>query len=210
MRRLIVEPPLPMEEASAWATAEERAAAARFAPARAAEYLGWRAIVRRELGSGTAIAYDAVGAPVLPDLPYFLSVSHCRTHLAVTLSERRCAVDIERFDRNFGRIAHRYLTPAEVQLGAGDPRFGAVAWCAKEALYKYAGVRGCDLARDLRIDTIDFPAAAEATEAAVETTGTIRAHCEGVARQGVAEAARRELALSFRCTEDYAVVFLLE
>ena len=156
MRRLIVEPPLPCEEASAWAAPEELATAAGFAPARAREYLAWRAIVRREVGRDARIAYDAVGAPVLENYPYRLAVSHCQGRVAVGISDRPCAVDIERLDRNFGRILSRYLTPDEQRLST-HPHFPAVAWCAKEALYKYAGRRELDLLRDLRIERIFFP-----------------------------------------------------
>ena len=157
MRRLFVEEPLPLAEAAAWATPEELTAAAGFAPARAREYLAWRAIVRREVGRDARIGYDAVGAPVLENYPYRLAVSHGAGRVAVGISDARCAVDIERTDRNFSRILSRYLTPEEQQLST-HPHFPAVAWSAKETLYKYAGRREVDLLRDLHIEGIAFPA----------------------------------------------------
>ena len=49
--RLLVEPPMGADEAARWTTPEERAEAAAFgSERRRAEFLGWRAIVRRELG----------------------------------------------------------------------------------------------------------------------------------------------------------------
>lgn len=225
MRRLIVEPIAPAEASLRWATGEERAAAARFAPARAAAYLGWRALVRRELGARTAIAYRETGAPILPELPYSISVSHCRDRIAVMIADTRCGVDIERLDRRFAAILHRYLSPAEQQL-SDDPRYTAVAWCAKETLYKYAGVQGADLLRDLCIDAVRFPERGPApaddavhAEAAdgvllppgeLWSFGTIRAHCERVAQQETAAEACRELTLRFGCTEHHALVWLPE
>lgn len=155
---LIIEAPWPEGEAAAWATAEERAAAAAFgSERRRREYLTWRALVRRELGRDVHIAYDAVGAPVLENRPEYLSVSHCDGRVAVCLSLRRCAVDIEPVTRNFGRVLSRYMTPEEQAL-ADDPLLPAAVWCAKETLYKYAGRRELDLLRDLRITEADLAA----------------------------------------------------
>ena len=155
---LIIEALWPEGEAAAWATAEERAAAAAFgSERRRREYLTWRALVRRELGRDVHIAYDAVGAPVLENRPEYLSVSHCDGRVAVCLSLRRCAVDIEPVTRNFGRVLSRYMTPEEQAL-ADDPLLPAAVWCAKEALYKYAGRRELDLLRDLRITEADLAA----------------------------------------------------
>lgn len=155
---LIIEAPWPEGEAAAWATAEERAAAAAFgSERRRREYLTWRALVRRELGRDVRIAYDAVGAPVLENRPERLSVSHCDGRVAVCLSLRRCAVDIEPVTRNFGRVLSRYMTPEEQAL-ADDPLLPAAVWCAKETLYKYVGRRELDLLRDLRITEADLAA----------------------------------------------------
>lgn len=155
---LFIEAPWPESEAAAWATPDERAAAAAFgSERRRREYLTWRAIVRRELGRGVRIDYDGVGAPVLEDRAEYLSVSHCDGRVAVCISAGRCAVDIEPVTRNFGRVLSRYMTPEEQAL-ADDPQLPAAVWCAKETLYKYAGRRELDLLHDLRILEADFAA----------------------------------------------------
>ena len=142
-------------EIAAWTTPEERAAAAAFAPRRRDEWLSWRAVVRRELGHDVRIDYNALGAPCLPDGEACLSVSHCRGSIAVALAERPCAVDIETLARDFRSVAPRYLIPEE-QMLSDDSHWLAVAWCAKETLYKYAGRRELDLLLDLRIEKVDF------------------------------------------------------
>lgn len=154
--RLRIEP-LPEEaEGARTATAAERASAEALAAGqRRREWLAWRAIVRRELGD-VEIGYNQTGAPVLVgknDL--YISVSHCRGWVAVCISTHRCAVDIELQSRNFERAAPRFLTDEERALG-DHPLLAAVVWCAKEALYKYAGEPGLDFRRDLRIEGIDF------------------------------------------------------
>ena len=75
-------PPLTAEESARWTTSEERAAAAGFvSERRRAEFLTWRAVVRRELGDDVGIAYDALGAPVLTNRAVHISVAHCGLRL---------------------------------------------------------------------------------------------------------------------------------
>ena len=156
--RLCIESPKPEDETSFWTTDEEVAQAAAFrSERRRREFLTWRAIVRRELGRDTRIAYNGLGAPILPDGEAFVSVSHCPGRVAVFLSPKRCAVDIEPADRDFTRAASRFLTPSEAVL-ADDPRWPGFAWCAKETLYKYAGGRHLDFREDLRILSVDLAA----------------------------------------------------
>lgn len=218
MKQLFVEAPLPLEEAAQWATDEERATACNFAAAREREYLAWRAIVRRAIGRDAIIAYNSVGAPILTNYPFRITVSHCRGRIAVGISDRPCAVDIERTDRNFRRILSRYLTPEEQQLSA-HPLFPAIAWCTKETLYKYAGRQSLDLLDDLHIDEVSFseadarPQLHEVLSCPVDLEpnfhrdiasdrwcGTLLAHCTGTDPK----------TLHFYRTEEFIVVFLFE
>ncbi len=218
MKRLYIEAPLPIEEAARWATDDERAAASHFADARKREYLAWRAIVRRAIGRDALIAYNSVGAPTLTNYPFRITVSHCRGRIAVGISDRPCAVDIERIDRNFQRILSRYLSPEEQRLSA-HPLFPAIAWCAKETLYKYAGRQGFDLRDDLHIDGISFseaearpmlheilPCTADGEPtlyrdvASDSCCGTLLAHCTGISPK----------TLYFYRIEGFIVVFLFD
>ena len=156
--RLLVEPPMGADEAARWTTPEERAEAAAFgSERRRAEFLGWRAIVRRELGMQVRIGYDAAGAPVLTGSDCCISVAHCADRIAVCISPKRCAVDIEPASRDFSRAESRYTTPSERAL-SDDPLLPGIVWCAKEALYKYSGRRELDFRKDLRIGSADLAA----------------------------------------------------
>lgn len=157
IRRLIIEEPMCEQEAAAWATPEELASVEAFAPARRREYLAWRAVVRREMGRDIRIGYNEVGAPVIFDRMAYLSVAHCRERIAVCISDARCAVDIESESRDFSGVVARYMTAAEQRLAA-DPLLPAAVWCAKEALYKYAGKKKLDLLRDLHVVQADLAA----------------------------------------------------
>ncbi|WP_290534394.1 siderophore synthetase phosphopantetheinyl transferase subunit [Alistipes sp.] len=158
MNRLLTAQPEQPAALDGWITADELTAAAAFgSERRRREYLTWRAVVRRTLGRDVRIGYDANGTPQLFGLSLHLSVSHCADLVAVALSEAPCAVDAEPADRDFSRVQSRYLTPFEESLSA-DPLWPAVAWCAKETLYKYARRRELDLCRDLRLVGADLAA----------------------------------------------------
>jgi phosphopantetheinyl transferase len=128
-------------------------------PQRRAERLSWRAVLRSAEAEGIIIEYDQQGAPIIKNSQYkHISVSHCRDCVAVLLSARECGVDIECRDRRFSAIAERYLTEEE-HLVASKANFDrqtflALAWSAKEALYKMLRREGVDLCRDLRIVAI--------------------------------------------------------
>lgn len=130
-----------------------KAAASLCAGRRRQEFLAWRSLVRRELGA-VGIGYASTGAPQLAD-GGGLSVSHCNQYVAVCLADGPCGVDVECLDRNFSRIASRYASAGELALD-DDPRLPAALWCAKEALYKFAGRTGLDLRHDLHIAEVDF------------------------------------------------------
>ncbi len=118
------------------------------------EVLAWRAIVRRELGENIAITYDEYGAPQV-DMPNtYISISHNKDSVAVLISDRACAIDIEEVSRNFRKVASKYLSDNE-QAIAEQYDLYAEMWSAKEALYKYYKKGGLDLVKDIVIREYD-------------------------------------------------------
>jgi phosphopantetheinyl transferase len=165
MNRLIIRAIEPYADAMAHATEEDRTEAMRrySGEVRRAEWLTWRNAVRQCLGE-VAIGYDALGVPVILDspTPIYISVSHCRSHIAVALSDTPCGVDIEWSKRDFERSASRFLSLGERMMEFNYPDLMAgAAWCAKEAAYKYycsLGKQYPDLLRDLRIEECNLTA----------------------------------------------------
>ena len=173
---LLIAPVGELEELEREATAEELLSLEGItSPQRRAERLSWRRALRKGVSEGpdkgpseevsevpsgaVVIEYDQHGAPVIKNSQYkHISVSHCRDRVAVLLSARECGVDIECRDRRFSVIAERYLTEEE-HLVASKANFDrqtflAIAWSAKEAVYKLLRREGVDLCRDLRIVAI--------------------------------------------------------
>lgn len=175
---------------------EDAAEARRFGSVkRRCQRLAWRAALRSELPR-VQVGYESDGAPVL--LPGsavsqggngFIGVSHTDGIAAVIYDpESPCAVDVERLDRRFARIASRYISERERSLAAPDDSlFEAVCWCAKETLYKYARREGASFLDDLRLLQYD------------------RFGDEGTMSGVVADG--EELSLSFFTFRDCAVVY---
>lgn len=152
--RLLIEPLHTVEELRAEVPARDLEAVASYTAGRQREYLTWRALLYRELGGPVTVVYAPTGAPqVVGTCPQVhIAVSHGAGRVALCISPRPCAVDIERLDRHFERIVGHYLTDDERRLGeASCPHFLAVAWAAKETLYKLSGRSGLSLTRDLHL-----------------------------------------------------------
>ncbi len=148
---ILIAPIGDLAELTAQATPADISAVAGSSPKRQREQLTWRNMVRKALAiTNNSISYNAVGAPQIDNSEHFISVSHSSSLVAVIISPKRCAIDIERLDRNFGSVASRYISPAESEL-SGDPQLPAALWCAKESLYKFAGRKELDLLRDIKV-----------------------------------------------------------
>ena len=155
MSSLYIVPIASEEELRREAAAEDLEVVAHFASEhRRREALAWRGVVRHELGNDCKIGYDECGAPIVDTAECEISVSHCDKFVAVLISDRHCGVDIESLDRNFARIASRYMSDEEKSL-CSDERWSAMAWSAKEALYKLHRKGGIDFLKDIKIVSYD-------------------------------------------------------
>ena len=160
---VIIDSIAPLETLEAEASEQElKAIEGISAPSRRAERLAWRRALSRVAGRSVAIDYTPQGAPILTEQITIenshythISVSHCRDKVAVMLSEYPCGIDIEQLTRDFSRISARYITSEERALCHSE-EFEAIAWCAKEALYKLAQTEGLDFRRDIIIEAIDL------------------------------------------------------
>jgi phosphopantetheinyl transferase len=106
--------------------------------------------VRRELGDEVKIFYDEYGAPGVNTPNTYISISHSRGRVAVLVADRPCAVDIECANRDFRKVACRYLSDEEITI-AEEYDLYAEMWSAKEALYKYYRKGGLDLVKEIVI-----------------------------------------------------------
>jgi len=118
----------------------------------------------------TSIYYKPTGAPMLTNSSLNVSISHTDNYVALYTASHKCGVDIELLSRNAEKIARRFTSHTEVDIARKllpeNPHL--LIWCAKETLYKAAGIDGAEFLKDLIItgsnndDTITATAFEEA------------------------------------------------
>jgi len=121
------------------------------APARKAEWLAVRLLLREMLGFETPIAYRANGAPYLPESDYNISISHTKTYAAIILSRNYVpGIDIERRAERINRVRTRFLSKFELEwLENSNTDALLVAWSAKETVFKMTEKSASDFRRDI-------------------------------------------------------------
>ncbi|MFR9523621.1 MAG: 4'-phosphopantetheinyl transferase superfamily protein [Rikenellaceae bacterium] len=115
----------------------------------------WHTLARQILQQPTAqFEYNTLGAPCIVASNLHISVSHSTTLVAVIIGPTRCAIDIEALERNFERVAPRYIDPTEQSLCTHKTSL-AQLWSIKECLYKYCGTQPLDMVKDVRVLTLE-------------------------------------------------------
>ncbi|MFR9503387.1 MAG: 4'-phosphopantetheinyl transferase superfamily protein [Rikenellaceae bacterium] len=145
-----------LEELLTEAPQEDLAAIAQSCHKRQREQLTWRRMVRKHLAPHIiSITYNEAGAPQIGS-ELHLGVSHSASLAAIIISHRPCSIDIEALDRDFSKVAPRYITPSEALLREDSDKehLQPLLWSAKETLYKYANCKELSLLDDIRIHEI--------------------------------------------------------
>lgn len=101
------------------------------------------------MGEEVAIEHDSQGAPYIPGRrSLHISISHCRTAVAVAVSEsRRVGIDVESRRKVSASLMERVCTADELAAvqSAADPTMAFLRfWVRKEAVLKMrgTGIRG--------------------------------------------------------------------
>lgn len=123
---------------------------------RRCEWLAWHVVLQKYVGRELRTVYNDLGTPVIPDSDYRISVSHSGGYIGLYVAKSSCGIDIDSRGRNFLNVAPRISSPEEMLLAdEQNPNdFLSLVWCAKEAVYKYAGVAGLDLIADIAVTEI--------------------------------------------------------
>ncbi len=106
-------------------------------------------MLREVLGDGAGLSHRADGSPVAVGEWREISVSHCAGMAALAVGgTSRIGVDIEMPRPTLMRVARRFLSERELELWTSMADL-LRAWTIKEAMYKAAGERGVDFAREV-------------------------------------------------------------
>lgn len=127
------------------ATARFAAAGTRYEIEQAAKM----AIVAEVFGP-LELCHRADGSPFIPGSGASISVSHCQTLVVLAADRlgRNIGIDCETSSRGaqLGRVATKFLSPAQSLAWGTDEKHLLRAWTLKEAFYKAARIPGLSLA----------------------------------------------------------------
>jgi len=102
------------------------------------------------------IGKDEHDKPRIDGNKYFFSISHSWPYIAAVIDPvNEAGIDIQTWRRNMERIQHKFLSLDEQEFFNNDPKLLTMAWCAKEAAYKWNGRRGVEFIEHLPIQYFD-------------------------------------------------------
>ncbi len=102
-----------------------------------------------------SIGKDEHDKPRIEDNEYYFSISHSWPYVAAMIDpHNEAGIDIQTWHHNIGRIQDKFLSEAEQKLFHNEQLI-TLAWCAKEAAYKWNGKRGVDFIEHLPIEYFD-------------------------------------------------------
>jgi 4'-phosphopantetheinyl transferase len=98
------------------------------------------------------IRKDEHDKPRVHDDHLYFSISHSWPYVAAVVdTHNEAGIDIQTWHANILGIQHKFLDPREQRFFLDDERLVTLAWCAKEAAYKWNGRRGVDFIEHLPI-----------------------------------------------------------
>lgn len=127
-------------------------------------------------GHHEELAHHSDGRPYLVDAEVNVSISHAGNLVALGLDSRGdIGVDVERLERNFSSVATLYLSKAELGwMNRESSRSMALAWCAKESIYKLPWQSPKDAVRGICLMPFAEPAPNGRLEVRVDDSGEER------------------------------------
>ncbi|SFF07727.1 4'-phosphopantetheinyl transferase family protein [Sunxiuqinia elliptica] len=117
------------------------------------EWLAIKMLLKHIGCTNLSISYNTKGQPEIAHPLYkSVSISHSNQLAGILLHKtQQIGLDIESIERNFKAIERKYLSEQEVELTRKHPDYHCLFWCAKEAIYKMAGVAGIHFAEQIAL-----------------------------------------------------------
>jgi 4'-phosphopantetheinyl transferase len=115
------------------------------AEVRKKQWLAYRILIRNLLKpEDFPVEYNEAGKPFLAGSDYHISVSHTEDLAGVIISKNgRVGIDLEMVKPRIDKVKEKFMNEHELaSLEQGrELEQMTLAWCAKEALYKFCGIR---------------------------------------------------------------------
>jgi phosphopantetheinyl transferase len=99
------------------------------------------------------IGKDEHDKPRIDNNRFFFSISHSWPYVAAVIDPyNETGIDIQTWHKDIKRIQYKFLSPAEQEMFRHEDKLITMAWCTKEAAYKWNGKRGTDFIEHLPIE----------------------------------------------------------
>lgn len=122
------------------------------------EWLASRLLLYQMAQCHPLVEYSKTGQPFVAGFEHNISISHTRGFAAVCISPRPTAgIDIEYPSDRISRLESRFVNAREAAfIPAGQASvYHGLIWCAKEALYKTAGIPGLIFKDDMLVSPFE-------------------------------------------------------
>ncbi len=99
------------------------------------------------------IEKDEHGKPYFESANHKISITHAGEYAGFMLTEKReCGIDLEEITERVRKIGNKFMRADEELFLKEDLRGLYTLWCAKEAMYKYYGLRELDFKNHMKLD----------------------------------------------------------
>jgi len=117
------------------------------------EWLSVKMMLKHIGCSDLTVLYASNGQPQINHPRYqHISISHSNQLAGIFLHpNQQVGLDIESISRNYSGVKKKYLSPEEIELTNQNKNWDCLFWCAKEAVYKIAGIPGIHFATQISL-----------------------------------------------------------
>mgnify|MGYP001947511157 CR=1 FL=1 len=99
------------------------------------------------------IEKDEYGKPYFESADHKISITHAGEYAGFMLTEKRdCGIDMEEITERVRRIKTKFVREDEEAFIEEDLKGLFSIWCAKEAMYKYYGLKSLDFKKHMKLD----------------------------------------------------------
>lgn len=104
-----------------------------------------------------SIEKDEYGKPYFVSKDYPISITHAGDYAGFMYTQdRECGIDIEQITHRIKRIQHKFIREDEKSFAESGLKGMYMVWCAKEAMYKYYGLKALDFKANLQLQFEPF------------------------------------------------------
>ena len=103
----------------------------------------------KEISGQSKIFYDSSGSPKIYEK--FISISHSKKLVAIILSDKNCAIDIEEISEKAKVLQSKFSNKQNL-----NKKESTIIWSTKECIFKLHKTKKISFKNDITVDTNDI------------------------------------------------------